>query len=251
MYLKFTVGVIIALLYTGCVHSIPKSYKPVSKNSKIYKKEDKFSGTTYFIHKELYGHSPYEIRLANIQGTMLKLKYYGSDWIFFNTAIFLNDTGDKIVFDGIKSYDKKTEVRSGGKVEEWIYIPLNEQQVLKLKNIFSQNNISVRLSGKYYKNYKINSKEILATREMLNFKYVSKNISSLCLKSYYEAKNILKVTSKNLNCSTVYKTYEIFSKYKSQCTDKEISLLGKKPEIGLNISTKYLNKNCPNIKVNE
>lgn len=122
--------------------------------SKLKKQYDDISGCTWY-YNPYFTH--YENRnLVSLyigqEGTTvwlrLKMSYEGEDWIFFEHAYLSYDENTiTIPFDEYR--DKKTDNGYGGRVWEWIDVPVNDGLLTYLKGMVSGKTLKMRLSGKY------------------------------------------------------------------------------------------------------
>jgi len=158
------------VMFSGCIQpKIPDNYKAIAPQSKIYKTYDKFKDTTFYRHEySLKNYNIPEVYVVKDQdkiGYRFVARYAGEDWIFFTKIYFVNDEGDRLLFT-VKSYNKKTDISYG--VKESIDILLSEQQRKQLIKVLSSSDVTMRLEGKYYKEYKIiNTKQPML--EMLRY----------------------------------------------------------------------------------
>lgn len=161
-------------LLTGCLAGIPKGYKPVSneKNESFYVNHDEFKGTSFIRHKFFFSDDkPIEIYQVKDNFLRVVFTYRGSDWIFFRTATIINSAGEKMSF-AFESHKKTTEVLSGGNVFETVDIVLSDSEAKKLLAILNDSGEKkVRLSGKYYKDYTLYDKKVLALRDVIENYY--------------------------------------------------------------------------------
>lgn len=147
----------VLIVQAGCA-TIPTGYTPISTTEieMVYKKYDEFKDVTFYRHKVFFGTSPIEIYIVEGKTTYPRIvfKYFGSDWIFFETATLINSKGTRVIFS-FKSYDKTTDVLPGGSVRECIDEILPDSQARKILNLINSNEgeIKLRLTGKYYKDY--------------------------------------------------------------------------------------------------
>lgn len=184
---KFSL-LLLAVILISCV-MVPNDYKKINNLSKIYRKYDDFNKTTYYQHEMSFStahtvstiyHTNSPMFLYVAQGDdgrktiFARFYYYGSDWIFFNKVIIKDNNGNQLAFN-VESYDKNTEVLSGGNVKESIDIPIPnlgndviDNKFEKLSEIINNGGIKIRLTGKYYKDYVISPDVIQNYQEMLN-----------------------------------------------------------------------------------
>ena len=162
----------------------------------FYKKFDEFKGRSWYRHNFFfsYGEKPFELYVGELSddyitssrkkvedhlkdvkdpkkieeyqvklkeatpsGKYLRLQfeYNSSSWIFFDNGTIINQNGDKMEWS-MKSYDKKTDVHSGGMVYESYDVKLSESEAKELYDLLTITGVcKFRLSGKYYKDYVI------------------------------------------------------------------------------------------------
>ena len=171
--------IIVILLY-GCASILtPKGYSPISnqKDESLYIKYDEFKDVSFIRHKYFFrirADQPIEIYEVKNSNLRIVFKYSGSDWIFFEKAILINSSGNKIEFN-FKTYDKITDVRSGGTVHESIDLYLSDSEAQELLSILSvPGNKKVRLSGKYYKDYILYNNKLIALKEIIEHYFNNK-----------------------------------------------------------------------------
>jgi len=192
----FTVVLITGLLFTSCIttdypqkstkkvasvdatsvsqYRIPTDYKQIVENPIFYVKKDDFKNVSFISHKECFHKDTisgpfklYIVKGENSKALRILFSYFGSDWIFFENAILLNEEGRRVSYI-FKSYDKTTEVISGNVFERMDYLlatvmtlnektyDLNLENVQQLQELLEGKNIRIRLTGKYYKDYTLN-----------------------------------------------------------------------------------------------
>jgi hypothetical protein len=171
MIKKLLLFLVITMGFTGCLSFVPEGYTPVSttENEMIYKRYDEFKDVAFYRHKTFFGSSPIEVYIVEGTSTYPRIvfEYYGSSWIFFETATLVGSDGQRISFT-FKSYDKTTDVLSGGSVKERIDIVLDEaraEQILRM--ISTSEEIKLRLSGKYYKDFSLPEDVVNAIKDIL------------------------------------------------------------------------------------
>lgn len=140
--------------------------------SKLRKKNDKFEHTTwyknsYFTHDANSNHlSLYIGQKENDIWLRLKISYYGDDWIFFDKAqLLIGNYTCTIPFD---KYEDKDTDNSGGKVWEWIDVPVDETLITSIGALGTADKASIRLSGKYSDERDITSIEQKAFQQVLD-----------------------------------------------------------------------------------
>jgi len=153
--------------------SIPSGYTQYgTETSNLYIRNDEFKNVSFIQHKYFFNifiDHPISVYIAKTQSAKLLravFSYDGSDWIFFENAIIINNSGERLART-FKSYDKNTDVGSGGHVYESIDIVLTDAEVSQLMKLLEAGNVKIRLSGKYYKEYSLNEDYINALMEIL------------------------------------------------------------------------------------
>lgn len=136
-----------------------------------FSKETEISVTRVFLYGSQYG------RLGEYADNVrLVLRYYGDDWIFFDKVIILAD-GERKEFQ-LNVYKAKREVVKGGffgRVYEEYDIAIGEDDMDFFLKVANSNTAKVRFSGKYDRDFYLNSNE----------KYIIKNILTAYKKNLY------------------------------------------------------------------
>jgi len=176
---QLNLGRYIAFLLNGCMTLIPKGYTPITnqKDESFYVRYDEFKDVSFVRHKyffSIFADEPIEIYEVKNSNLRVVFKYHGSDWIFFKKAVLINSSGNKVVFN-FKTYDKTTDVGSGGTVYESIDLYLSDSEAKKLLGILTASgNKKVRLSGKYYKDYILDNNRVVALTEIIEHYFGNK-----------------------------------------------------------------------------
>lgn len=140
------------------VYSIPLSELSQDDLKGFKVKEDKFRKVT-FIHHKLEGRDyPYLVITAdNLLSMRIVMKYYGSNWIFFDKIIFLcNDE----TFE-VKDLDVDRKIGGSNSVYETADFRVdNSLYTFFYKAFESGKDIEYQLSGKYTSNGKLKPSEI-------------------------------------------------------------------------------------------
>lgn len=188
-YLKFFNLVLILSIFVifGC-SSVPNDYKQLnsdqyvpngyeqlnSEHQDVYISTDEFRQISFIRHKKFFHffseNDPFEIYVAKTENyKSIRVKYYysGSDWIFFDRAILVNDEGKRFV-QTINTYKKTTKVLYDGHVLEYIDIALSNNAIDNLKEVLSGTNVRIKFYGEYSKEYDFNKTYVNALREMLD-----------------------------------------------------------------------------------
>lgn len=175
---KNSILIILLVMLTGCgiiptSRSIPTGYSPISnsKEEKIYKSYDEFKDISFYRHKVFFKFSPIEIYIVDSSSPFLRIEftYYGSDWIFFESATIINSEGSSVNFR-FKSYDKESDVLYSGRVKEYIDVVLTDNKAIPMSNLIKYNRgeIKVRLSGKRNADYVLNESQIRGLKDILD-----------------------------------------------------------------------------------
>ena len=170
---KCALALALLIVASACT-IIPAGYKPISKgkDEMIYKRQGDFDDNSFYRHKSFFRFSPLELYIGEGETTYARLvfKYGGVDWIFFNKAVLINSKGVKMNFM-FESYNRDTQVISGGGVVESYDVALSSSRFSKLSDLLKDNSepIRIKLSGKqYYKEYTLTSTQVLALNQMIN-----------------------------------------------------------------------------------
>lgn len=262
----YSIAVSSLILFTGCqgIQAIPPEYKPISTTqnakgeeipSNIYVKHNQFSGNSFYQHKRFLvkEDAPAIIYISGLNNVMLRLQYYGSDWIFFDHATFINDKKNRLYLT-FENYNKNTDVLSGSYVKETVDIHLTNEQREKLKQIFSSNSVSLRLSGKYYHDYQISREDILAIRELLDLDLVKNTISNKCMNTYQKYKSVVSnkfsgKESKEIACNKMKMINDLELQIKKECSAAEFDKLydvKRRYKMAGNFVKKYCKEFYPN-----
>ena len=147
--------------------------------NKLKKNYDDVSGITwysnpYFTHytnKNLT--SVYIGKDKSSTWLILRMSYYGDDWIFFKNAYLSYDGNTKeIFFDEYRN--KKTENDSS--VWEWIDVSVSSDIEAFLREMIKSKNVKMRLSGKYSRTRNLSTNEIKGISDVLLAYDVLKNM---------------------------------------------------------------------------
>lgn len=154
-----------------------KRMKAVNKLKKEY---DDISGITwyynpYFTH---YNNKNLVSLYIGQEGTsvwlILKMSYEGDDWIFFENAYLSYDENTKTILFN-KYRDKETDSGYGGRVWEWIDVPVYDDLLTYLKGMVNGKTLKMRLSGKYTHTRILTTNEKKAIQDVLLAYDVLKN----------------------------------------------------------------------------
>lgn len=170
--------IVLLLIVTGCgviptSRTIPTGYSPISnsKEEMIYKRYDEFKDISFYRHKAFFKSSPIEIYFVESSSPFLRIEftYYGSDWIFFESATIINSENSRVNIR-FKSYDKDMDVLYSGNVMESIDKPLTDNDAMLILNLINDNKgeVKVRLSGKRNADYALNESQVKGLKDMLN-----------------------------------------------------------------------------------
>lgn len=140
--------------------------------SQLRKDDDKFEHTTWyknslFTHEASSDHlSLYIGQKENDIWLRLFISYYGDDWIFFDKAqLLIGNYSCTIPFN---KYEDKDTDNSGGKVWEWIDVPVDETLITSIGALGTADKATLRLSGKYSDERDITSIEKKAFQQVLD-----------------------------------------------------------------------------------
>ena len=160
------------------------SYNSEDSNFSITK--DDFTGTTFIEHNyfsSTRSKEPMEFYISRVSSgdyyLVVRFYYIGSDWIFFKKAILIDSKGNK--FQRTFDYSKITHKIQGSIVTERIDLPLSKGESLMddIEKVFQDDNIRLRLTGKYYEDYDLEVERVKALKEVL-WLYNKLEISNYC-----------------------------------------------------------------------
>jgi tetratricopeptide (TPR) repeat protein len=100
--------------------------------------------------------------------TWLRLKtgFHKSDWVFFEKiSVKADEYKFEIPFDYYE--DRDTDIGSG--IYEWIDISVNSSLLSKLKKVTEADEVIVRFSGDYYKDYELSSKQKIRIKQIIDY----------------------------------------------------------------------------------
>lgn len=146
-----------------------KELETLPKNkSKFRTKYDEFKKITWYnsVHSRGYGNKVYIYFGVNDNGTVYSprfcLKYYGDDWIFWETAVFLID-GESYNYDpGVRP---KRDNNSS--VWESIDVPLKGNILNIVGTIINSKETKYRLIGRYSFDRKLSTKQKVGLQDVL------------------------------------------------------------------------------------
>lgn len=145
----------------------------------LSKKYDDVNGITWYKSKAI-NHNVWSNKTSLYIGKdksqvwlRLLMSYYGSDWIFFESA-YLSYDGNTIGIPFDRYQEKKNE-NSGGMVWEWIDVMVEPNTLEYLKKFVNGSKPKMRLSGKYTETRILSANEIKAMKEILLAYDVLKN----------------------------------------------------------------------------
>lgn len=171
--LKFTIF-FTAILLSSCYSAIPAGYKSMSnqKYPNIIERYDEFKDKTFYRNKSISGIDNIISVYAGFNKTKflrLEASTGGSNWIFFDEVILLNSQKEKITFN-FDSLNRQTAVSQYG-VSEKYDTNLSDSKGKEFLKFLSSNNgnISVRISGKKYREYKLTTTQVVGLMDILNF----------------------------------------------------------------------------------
>ncbi|MGM0568906.1 MAG: hypothetical protein ACQESB_06810 [Elusimicrobiota bacterium] len=161
-------------------YKVPPGYERTSQFSRIFKKYDADNDVTFYSNRNLFPigekTSPISISLISINEKLwpqLVFTYEGEDWIFIEKVELIHSEGERINFlfdpdrpgrDGI-NYDA---IREGSQVRERIQKKLDVEEAEELHDFLSKpGEISLRMSGTGYQEYKLTLAQTIGLVEML------------------------------------------------------------------------------------
>lgn len=139
--------------------------------NKLKKKYDDVSGVTwytnpYFTHYNNSNHTSIYMGKEETGNPwlILKMSYYGDDWIFFENA-YLSYDGNTMEIPFDKYKDKETD--NDTSCWEWIQVSVSNKMLSFLREMVKGKSVKMRLSGKYTKTKELSSSEIKAIDDVL------------------------------------------------------------------------------------
>ena len=164
--------ILFVTLFNSC-SSIPSGYTQYeSENTNLYIKNSEFTNDSYIRHKYFFNtfkETPIDLSITKEPKTKIlsaRFTYRGNKWIFFENVTIINANGERLEWK-FKSYNKDTDVLSGGDVYESASTILTDEEAQNLLNLLSSNNVKLRFSGKYYDQYSLNENYVNALKEIL------------------------------------------------------------------------------------
>ena len=148
-----------AVLFYSCApHVIPADYILLKQGQEFYIKKDDFTGVSFIKHKSTFPPTVtnvpnmgffqlYIVQTDSTNNLRVRWDYNSTDWIFFEAIYMMDDDGDKIVWEDIKSYDKETNINANI-VTETIDFVLTGEQIEKVEKILNSSLVKCRFSGK-------------------------------------------------------------------------------------------------------
>lgn len=137
--------------------------------NKLRKEYDDVSGITWYYNPSFVHYnntnrvSLYIGQDSNNVWLRLKISYEGNSWIFFENAYLSYDGNTR----EISCSNKETEVGNGGRVWEWIDVPVDEALLSYLKAFTEGKSIKIKLSGKYSNTRAVSNPERRALNDVL------------------------------------------------------------------------------------
>ncbi len=151
---------------------VPEGY--TTEDELIYKKIDEFKQRTFYTPKVSFANTEnnpiyfYISKGAKDKILFLDIRYEGYDWIFWNTAIIISGQ-DRITITVNRYGSINTSVCCGGIVFEECNNIIGDQYAQKLKQMaLSGNEVKLRLSGKYYKDYVLSQENLSAIVQIID-----------------------------------------------------------------------------------
>jgi len=172
------------------LYPIPDSYKQVDSISNIYVEYDPFDDDYTYNHKYLLTTgvlSPLKIHFEQkVYGLIIKINftYRGDDWIFFNSATIINESGGRVGF-GFEEEYKFHDVNYYGVTEKATFFQDDDDhgekiisghvfkdQVDEMRKLLSKEEvIKMKLSGTGSMVYEFSNECRLALLETINYYY--------------------------------------------------------------------------------
>lgn len=166
----FLLSFSILFLFLSC-SSIPSDYTKISNDpeEKFYKINDQFTGATFIYHEYrllnlLDSFSLYIGKYGLSSQLVANFRYSEDDWIFFDTALFVNSNNERLQIS-VQQNNRKVEM---GYVTESGKSILQRSEIDSLRSIMSGDNVQLRLSGKYSKDYSISPEQAVSIIETID-----------------------------------------------------------------------------------
>ncbi len=159
-------AIILLMVVAASCTTTHHGFEPYNANPNqvFYTRHDKFTGITYYRHRDLlsavmYYYDPnvevYFIKQGNINTGRVVFQFFGSEWIFMDQAILVNDQGDRAQFT---FSDTKQEVLSGGMVLETADLFLSAEQITAISTVMNGTGVQIQLSGEKRAEYTLSEK---------------------------------------------------------------------------------------------
>jgi hypothetical protein len=97
----------------------------------------------------------------------LYVGFRGYDWLFLDEVIVLADT--RRFRYAIPYSDRESEVISGSNVKEWAHLTVDDTVRADLAIIAAAKDVTVRFTGKYYRDVTLGIREKQAIQTMLDY----------------------------------------------------------------------------------
>lgn len=163
-----------------------KTLKEIDKELKLLKSKmnlehDEFKNITWVYPKGAntsYGNRVYGyfgIQDDKIFEPRFVIRYYGDDWLFWESATFLID-GKPYEYTIPK---KPKRSNSGGSVWETSDAQLTSSTNAILKAMFKAKEVKYRLTGKYYKDFKLSKTRVKDIENVMKYQYFLSNESKV------------------------------------------------------------------------
>jgi uncharacterized protein YceK len=140
----------------------------------LVQKYDEFNGITFTNSNYLSSHSRFRVYYGERNGNRwlrITANYNGDDWIFYKMIQLVNGDSSRLTIN-IKSFDKKTDIFSNGRVFESSDDILSDEDGKKLIELLNGTPpIRVRLSGDYNDEFVLENNTVYALANLLNSYY--------------------------------------------------------------------------------
>jgi hypothetical protein len=198
------IKVLFGLLVSGLIGSCANLEESISSDwPDLRISRDEFRNISFIESAILNGgflSSPLELYIGISESTKtlrLRVTYYGSEWIFFEEAILINDQGGNLQYT-FDIFKLDRDVLSGSKVRETVDVAFSSfiyensepgelsekagenataisqigqhssvQKIKDLLELLNGTNVRLRLTGDKYQDYKISNAHLVALRNMI------------------------------------------------------------------------------------
>ncbi len=181
----------LTLTFTSCASMFPNynydssrdtneqtsNKKTLATNPRLYEESDDFSEGVLIKHSyyDSAFSAPVNMYIFNhgsYYSINIVFRYSGRDWIFFDSATFINSDGKKIdyKFDKLKKFDKVLDGSSISVYESYTFNP-DRDQIRELRTLLLGKNIRMRLWGQGVKDFEIDRESQFAMLELMDEYY--------------------------------------------------------------------------------